>query len=233
MVMRHPFATAALALAGVAANAAELTETETRWLNAGWPVVSYAQQQKLPLDIVVQPRATPGDAPVAMGFVGKRCKLVLAMRGNPEAESTLADIDAGLLGPVVEAIFAHELAHCWRYVRGVWHTLPAGFVDTSDSQGRVDDQAFVRLHRDMRETRREEGFADLVGLAWTLERHPAQYEQVHAWFTRVRDDQPVPGAYHDTRAWLRLARDRSAFAADDNPFERVWTMWRAGLLHAD
>ena len=230
--MRHPFAIAIFALAGAVAHAAELTDTEMRWLRAGWPVVIYAKENKLPLDIVVQPRAKPGDAPLAMGYVNKRCKLVLAMRGNPEAEATLADIDPAVLGPVVEAMFAHELAHCWRYVRGAWHTLPAGFVDTGDDPA-ANGQEFTRLHRDMRETRREEGFADLVGLAWTLERHPQQYGPVHAWFTRVREDQPLPGAHHDTRAWLRLAADRAAFGADDNPFERVWTMWRAGLLQPD
>ena len=117
-------------------------------------------------------------------------------------------------------------------MQGAWHTLPAGFVDTGDDAA-FDDQEFMRMYRDMRETRREEGYADLVGLAWTLERHPQQYAQVHAWFTRVRDDQPVPGAHHDTRAWLRLAADRAAFGADANPFERVWTMWRAGLLQPD
>jgi hypothetical protein len=220
---------ALLALVGHAARAADLTATEMRWLKAGWPVITYAKEEKLPLDISVQPAAQPGDAPLALGFVDGRCKLVLAMRGNPEAEETLARIEPSLLHPVVEAMVAHELGHCWRYVHGAWHTLPAGLADTSVDVAHPD-QAFAKLHRDMRETRREEGYADLVGLAWTLSRHPAQYEAVYAWLAMQRDDQPVAGAHHDTRAWLRLAHDRHAFDAAGNPFEQAWPLWRAGLL---
>ena len=216
--------------------AADLTDTEMRWLKAGWPVVNFAKERQLPLDIVVQPQAKPGDAPLAMGFDNDRCKLVLAMRGNPEAETTLAQIPPGLLEPVVQAMVAHELGHCWRYVHGAWHTVPAGFVDRIDETAPIADREIARLRHEMRETRREEGFADLVGLAWTLEHHPAQYEQVHAWFAQVRDDQPVAGAHHDTRAWLRLARERNAFPTpreDADPFNRVWALWQQGLNAAD
>jgi hypothetical protein len=223
---------ALLAFAGQAARAADLTATEMRWLKAGWPVITYAKEEKLPLDISVLPAAHPGDAPLALGFVDGRCKLVLAMRGNPEAEDTLARIDPALLHPVVEAMVAHELGHCWRYVHGAWHTLPAGFVDTSDDTA-ARDPDFVKLRRDMRATRREEGFADLVGLAWTLSRHPAQYEAVYAWLAMQRDDQPVPGAHHDTRAWLRLAHDRHAFDAAGSLFDQAWPLWRAGLTRED
>ena len=209
----------------------DLTETESRWLKAGWPAIAYAKAQQLPLDIAVQPQAKLGDAPLAMGFVDGRCKLVLAMRGNPEAEATLARIDTALLPAVVEAMMAHEIGHCWRYVHGAWHTLPAGFVDITEDNDA--DQDRVALRRDMRETRREEGFADLVGLAWTLAQHPQQYAQVHAWFEKVRDDQPVPGSHHDTRAWVRLARDRSIFEAGATPFEQVLGVWQRGLLSDD
>ena len=221
-----------LVATSITARAADLTDTEMRWLNAGWPVVTYAKEHKLPLDIVVQPQAKPGDAPIAMGFTEQRCKLVLAMRGNPEAEATLEQIDAALLPVVVEAMVAHELGHCWRYVHGAWHTLPAGFVDTGEDAAGQDAE-IAKLRRDMRETRREEGFADLVGLAWTLSHHPRQYEQVHAWLEKFRADQPVPGSHHDTRAWIRLAKDRDAFAAADTPFEQAWAMWQQGLLSDD
>jgi hypothetical protein len=234
MGMRLPLLTACLALASAlgGARAADLTDTEMRWLKAGWAVVTYAKQQQLPLDIVVQPQSQAGDAPLAMGFADQRCKLVLSMRGNPEAEATLARIRPELMQPVVEAMVAHELGHCWRYVHGAWHTLPAGFVDTTE-QSPERDQPWMKLRRDMRETRREEGFADLVGLAWTLEHHRAEYAKVHAWFSAVREDQPVPGAHHDTRAWLRLAVDPARFAAADTPFERVHALWQEGLLSED
>lgn len=231
--MAGPLIALLAATTSLAADAADLTDTEMRWLKAGWPVVAFAKEQKLPLDIVVQPQAKPGDAPLAMGYVDQRCKLVLAMRGNPDAESTLAQIDDKLLGPVVEAMVAHELGHCWRYVHGAWHTLPAGFVDTTETVPANAGQDLIKLRRDireMRETRREEGFADLVGLAWTLSRHPDQYDQVHAWLSHIRDDQPVPGAHHDTRAWLRLAKDRGAFPRSVDPFTQVWGMWQQGLV---
>jgi hypothetical protein len=209
------------------ARAAELTELETRWLQAGAPVIAYAREQRLPLDVVVEPQARPGDAPLAMGFLKSRCKLVLALRGNPAGEDTLARIEPALLEPVLEAMFAHELGHCWRYVHGAWHTLPAGFVDASDDTRLDQDQA--RQVRDMRETRREEGYADLVGLAWTQWRHPTQYGRVHAWLEQVRADVPVPGAHHDTRVWLRLARSPQAFEPVGTPFEQVRSLWQEGL----
>ena len=226
--MRQFVPVAALLLAPVFAAAADLTDLEMRWLKAGWPVVAYAKAKDMPLDIVVQPQSRVGDAPLAMGFVDGRCKLVLAMRGNPEAQATLERIAPPLLGPVVEAMVAHELGHCWRYTQGDWHTLPVGFVDLADESN--GDPELARLSRDMRETRREEGFADLVGLAWTWAHHPAEYRPVYAWLEKVRDDQPVPGAHHDTRNWLRLASEPWAFPAAPTPFEQARALWGKGLM---
>ena len=206
----------------------ELTELETQWLTAGWPVLTYAKEMNLPLDIMVQPDASPGDAPLAMGFEGGRCKLVLSMRGNPAAESAWAKIAPAQRNVVIEAMTAHEIGHCWRYLQGAWHALPAGFVEVGEETG--SNKAMVRQKQEMRETRREEGFADLVGLAWTLRRHPEQYAQVHAWFEQARHDQPVPGSYHDTRVWIQLAKDGTAFENKGNLFEQVQTLWRKGLV---
>jgi hypothetical protein len=202
-----------------------------RWLKAGWPVIAHAKAQKMPLDVVVQPQSRQGDAPLAMGFVDGRCKLVLAMRGNPEAEATLERIAAPLLEPVVEAMVAHELGHCWRYMNGDWHTLPVGFVDLNDDAPTADAEMH-QLRREMRDTRREEGFADLVGLAWTRAHHPEQYGRVYAWFEDVRADQPVAGAHHDTRVWLRLAREPAAFPPEGSPFEQARILWKQGLPDA-
>jgi hypothetical protein len=224
--MRRLWLLVLLALATWPAGAVDLTGTELRWLKAGWPVIAYAKTQQLPVDIIVQPRSKAGDAPLAMGYDKGRCLLVLSMRGNPAAETTLERIDPALLLAVVEAMFAHELGHCWRYVQGVWHALPAGFHDAADS---AEDVAFVAARRSMRETSREEGFADLVGLSWTLSRHPQQYAQVHAWLEAYRADQPVAGAHHDTRVWIRLARDPRVFGSAGTPFEQANGVWRQGL----
>jgi len=211
---------------------AGLNEAETRWLKAGLPVLAYAKAQQLPLDIVVQPEASAGAAPLAMGYVDGRCKLVLSMRGNAEPRAMLAGVPPALEPVVIEAITAHEIAHCWRHVQGSWHGLPGELV-VDASAGPAGDEAGLAAWHEMRATRREEGFADLVGLAWTLSRHPEEYAAVHAWFERARDDQPVAGSHHDTRAWLRLAKERSAFAAADTPFEQARALWQRGLLDVD
>lgn len=214
---------AGLGLGRAAFAGGELSRTETRWLEGGWPVLQYAEAQQLPLDIVVQPQAMPGAAPLAMGFVDGRCKLVLSMRGNPSAEQTLADMPDELRPMLLQAITAHEIAHCWRYVQGAWHALPAGFAEAA-AAGAVPRDLLA-----MQRTRREEGFADLVGLAWTLQHHRPHYAAVHAWFTRFRGEPAVPGSHHDTRAWLRLARDSQVFEPAATPFEQAFATWRLGL----
>src|SRR5262245_43399945 len=105
-------------LAGVAHADPRLTEREGRWVEAMAPVLAYARGQGLPLDVVVQPEDSPGLAPVAMGLVDGRCKLVLSMRANPLADDHERQLPPELFRPVAEAVAAHEIAHCWRQVRG-------------------------------------------------------------------------------------------------------------------
>ncbi len=207
---------------------AELTAIEMKWLHAAEPVLAYAESQQLPIDIVVQPEASPGDAPLAMAVKDNRCQLVLSMRGNKDAEATLMNVPTDQVNLVIEAMTAHEVAHCWRYKQGVWHTVPAGFVEASSDV--VQDTGLRQLQQQMRATRREEGFADLVGLAWTLREHPDQYAIVHRWLEQIRNDQPVAGGYHDTRLWVQLAQDSSAFAKGESPFEQASKLWNMGLL---
>ena len=212
-------------LAVSAAAQSTLTETETRWLQLSAPAIGYAREQGLPLDIVVQPQPTPGNAPLAMAYLNGRCKLVLSMRGNPQAQDSLEAIPPDLLHPVVEAMAAHELGHCWRYVRGAWHTVPAGFASAPRE---IDPVRSQRLS-EMQQTRREEGFADLVGLAWTLKKHPQHYAQVHAWFVRYRQHDTLPGSHHDTLAWVTLVAEPTAFTAASTLFEQAWPLWQQGL----
>jgi len=220
-------ATLALAVAP-ALHAAELTALEKRWLSAAGPVLAYSQQLKLPLDITVQPQPRPGDVPLAMGFDKGRCKLVMSLRNNPDAETVLAGIPEAQQGALIEAMAAHEIAHCWRYVQGVWHVLPAGFVEVGDE--RASDASLLAAAKAMRETRREEGFADLAALAWTQRSNPGEYARVYRWLAGVRDRVAVPQSSHDTRAWVRLAADGAVFGKAEVPFENVNGMWREGLL---
>src|SRR5687767_12061764 len=189
--------------------AAGLTPTEVRWLQGAAPVVAFAKEHKIPLDIVVQPQDTPGAAPLTLGFVDGRCKLVLSMRGNPEAEATLARLEPDLLNAALELMAAHELGHCRRHLDGAWLALPAGFVAREPAALSTEDrQAYVQ----MRSTRREEAYADLVGLAWVQLHHAPLYERLHRWLIDERSKDLIPGTHHDTLAWLQLARDGRTLA---------------------
>jgi hypothetical protein len=215
----------AASAAGGNAAAAELTPTEQRWLQGAWPVVQHARQQGLPLDIVVQPQASSGRAPLALGFVGGRCKLVLSMRGNPDAEATLSRIAPDLLDATLELMAAHELGHCRRWLDGAWSGLPAGFA-AAEPEGLSPDR--LRAWQDMQAARREEGYGDLVGLAWTQQRHPALFARLHAWLLAERLHERTPGSPHDTVAWVRLAADGQKLAGA-TPFDGADALWQAGL----
>lgn len=218
----------AVACVPLAAGAAELTTVEQQWLSSAAPVLAYARSLDLPIDIIVQPKAPTGAVPLAMGFDGGRCKLVLSLRGNPNAETVLEGVPGDARGELIEAMAAHEIGHCWRYAQGAWHSLPAGFVEVGDQT--AADASLLAQAKEIRETRREEGYADLVALAWTQRTHPADYARIYSWLEGVRRDQPVAGAAHDTRAWVRLAKDGNSFGKAAAPFEDVATLWRNGLL---
>jgi hypothetical protein len=208
----------------------ELTDTEQRWLAGATPVVAWAQRLGLPIEVLVLPQAQPGDAPLALGYTDAgRCELVLAMRGNPAAEQTLAAIPPALLQPVLEAMTAHEIGHCWRHRDGAFSRLPSGFEDAPDAiEARQPTAELAAIAREMRITRREEAFADLVGLAWTRRHHADAWGDVLAWFDHARADETEHG-FHDTRHWLRLAHEPRAFQSDEGPFEQAMTLWRRGL----
>ena len=214
----------------VAPAAADLTDTERRWLDGATPPLSWALKQGMPIDIVVLPQAQPGAAPIAMGYEDGRCKLVFAMRGNPAAESTLEAIPAPLLQAAIEAMTAHEIGHCQRHRSGAFDSLPAGLVDKPDAiESRQPTAELQAMAREMRITRREEAFADLVGLAWTHAHHADQFAQVLAWFDAARSDE-TPRGHHDTRHWLALAHEADAFAGDAAPIEQADALWQRGLL---
>lgn len=218
------------ARADVADSEPSLTPQELKWLRAGWPVLSYAEEQHLPIDIIVQPQAVAGEAPFAMGVENGRCKLVLSMRGNPDAESPIANLPADLQDVAIEAMTAHEVAHCWRYMNGKWHTLPAGFIQSSqENAAGIESVGLAKLQQAMRDTRREEGFADLVGLAWISRVHPERYAAIHTWFEQVRAGEPIEGSHHDTRVWLRLAVQPQNFPTAATPFEQASALWTQGL----
>ena len=217
------------ALCSSACLAADLTATETRWLDGVWPVVAFARKAQVALDIVVQPQPTPGAAPLALAFVGGRCKLVLSMRGNPSAQATLDRIEPDLLDATLELMAAHELGHCRRYLDGAWYGLPAGFTASDPPELSPELQA---AYQDMQAARREEGYGDLVGLAWTWQRHPRLYARLHSWLLSERATDRVAGSPHDTLAWVRLAGHGAALA-HPSIFAGATVLWTAGLAVED
>ncbi len=217
------FAAALLALP--ACLASDLTSTELRWLRGAWPVIAFVRNENLPLDIIVQPQASPGAAPLALAFVDNRCKLVLSMRGNAQAQATLDRIEPDLLDATLELMAAHELGHCRRHLDGAWHGLPAGF-NVSPPEGLSLDLRTDYVS--MKAARREEGYGDLVGLAWAQQRHTQQYTRLHAWLVNERSRDLLPGSHHDTLAWVRLAQDGAALAGP-SIFAAAARLWAAGL----
>ncbi|QPF72423.1 hypothetical protein G8A07_05395 [Roseateles sp. DAIF2] len=220
-------------LLAAATTVPSLTPLEQRWLQGLWPVVAHARERLgLPLDIVVQPQSAAGAAPLALGFVAGRCKLVLTLRDNPEAAASLARIPAPLQDGALELMAAHELGHCRRWLDGVWQAAPAGFAAP-----RVPEALSAELqagYRAMRIARREEAYGDLVGLAWVQRQRPQQYAALHQWLRGERERELQPGSHHDTRAWLRLAADPARLAGGDSTiFAAAAPLWAAGLAHED
>lgn len=219
---------AAALLAGIPSQAAELTALEQRWLQAAGPVLAYSRSLNLPIDIIVQPQARENDVPLAMGFADGRCKLVLSLRDNPQAETILESVPAERQGELIEAMAAHEIAHCWRHTQGAWRALPAGFTETGEET--AADPELLAASKAIRESRREEAYADLAALTWTRYRNPQAYARVHGWLESVRRNQPVARGSHDTRVWVELARDGERFGSAARPFDDAAPLWREGLL---
>jgi hypothetical protein len=246
----------ALAAAGpvAASGHAALTGEEQRWIAAGAPVLAWARAQGLAVDIIVQPTEHPELSPLSMAYIGGRCKLVLSMRGNPMVAQHLEGVPQALHGVLIEVMTAHEVGHCWRHAQGAWQALPAGFASAAPAAGAVmrppsggpaSSREAQDAHdgQDAQAQRREEGFADLVGLAWAWSRHPQHYRRIHDWLLRERGQDVSAGESgstgavtkdgvehaHDTSLWVELARDAAVFGSTGDLFEQAQAPWEAGL----
>ena len=80
----------------------------------------------------------------------------------------------------------------------------------------------------MQAARREEGYGDLVGLAWTRLHHPQRYARVHAWLVAERSNNLIRGSHHDTLAWARLA-ERGLVLDQGSIFRAAAAVWTEGL----
>ncbi len=112
-----------------------LTEPEVRWLQAVWPVLLFARDAGLPVDVVVQPQPAPELPPLALAWVGGRCKFVhAALYGRVYAWPVTERLAARQRGPMHDT-----LAWAQRAARGehfgsrsvfaeadaLWHQGPA------------------------------------------------------------------------------------------------------------
>ena len=197
-----------------------LTETEMRWLQAVWPVLLFARDAGLPVDVVVQPQPAPDLPPLGLAWVGGRCKFVLSLRGNPDVQVTEARIAPDIFDAAMQLMAAHELGHCTRHVRGEWMLWP-------EAAGAVAASLLPALA-----TQREEAYADLVGLAWTQRHHAALYGRVHAWLVAERLLSRQRGPMHDTLAWAELATRAERFGSR-SVFAEADALWRQGMARAD
>ena len=213
---------------GPPGHSAALTTTELTWLAAAAPALAFSRAQQLPLSVMVQTQTTAGQSPMGLAVIGDHCVLALAVRGKPEAQARLDRIAPGWRNPAIEAIAAHELGHCWRHLQHTGGTLLSGLIDSNGFSQASDGAA--DLLKNMWRTRPDNGVADRVGLAWTLQRQPSRYGEVHAWQAGLRADQAVDTGPHDTRVWVRLAEDKAAFKPAGSLFEQAESLWQAGLL---
>jgi hypothetical protein len=162
------------------------------------------------------------------------------MRDNPQVDKALATVPADLVSPVIELMAAHELGHCRRSLAGAWQKMPTGFLAAeahaetlAENKALLNEPPFPLPIEDaeQRAERREEGYGDLVGLAWTARQHPALYERVYTWLVASRSDDSTPGSSHDTLHWLKLAARRDSFAPT-SLFEAASVLWVLGLTQS-
>ena len=103
--------------------------------------------------------------------------------------------------------------------------MSTGFV----AQGSAAlDPASRATWAEMQAARREEGYGDLFGLAWTERNQTLLYARLHVWLLALRSADPVPGSHHDTRVWVELAR-AGLPGSGLSIFDAPAGLWAAGL----
>lgn len=184
-----------------------LTALEREWLAASGPALSHALSLGLPIRISVQPTSGAGFSPLSMGFADGVCRFVVSLRENPAAEASLLGAPPESRALLIGAMAFHEIAHCWRDVKGLWGSSPSGPL--------LGDQAQLS----------EEAFADLAALAWVWTERPAHAPQVQAWIEAVRSEGSLSMERHRTLPWVVLARSNFAGFSGASPMELAGAAW--------
>ncbi len=182
------------------------------WVQAARTVLAQPDFQGLPVKLKVLTRRV-SESPASLRIhEDGRCTLMLQHKVNAtQAEQLAALAPTAVRDVFLQAVIAHELAHCWRQ---------------QDAPERMS-QVFTLLARAEREPalmpsalharHQEETFSDVAALAWVERQYPSQYAQVLDVFVRLRSDVRYSGDSHDTRAALdRIVRHGMLYG--DTPF---------------
>ncbi|KAI1698399.1 hypothetical protein Ddc_19123 [Ditylenchus destructor] len=160
------------------AMAAGLTPLEQRWIAGMTPVLKQAKADAVPLDVVVAAagRARRGAAGAGLSRRSLQAGAEPARQSRGRGHADPAAHRSGGRGTGADG-------------RSRTRTLPplsgrrvvraaGGFAAARAPEGLSEDSQ--RAYLSMKSTRREEGYGDLVALAWTARRHPERYARCTA-----------------------------------------------------
>lgn len=149
----------ALALSASVSLAQQTTPDEQTWIAGFMPVYNTAKAD-FPISLIVVSDPRSGDSPAAAQWdhTAARCLVQLRVRRNRAASSLLLGVSPEAKTAILEAVFAHEIAHC--------------------EQGRTGE----KLPSD----RAYELAADASALVYTAAHNPQFLPEVSAFFARIR-----------------------------------------------
>lgn len=177
-------------------------QTAPSWEQVATEMVQRPEFAALPLQIQVQ-RERPGrGSPAEMQLQSGQCILHLRTRDNPLADILLTQAAPEDRTLWLQAVIAHEFAHCWRWQGDdpAMQQLVA-LMGTAGTDARAARQV-------QRQLGREESFADVAALAWVAQAAPQRLGAILTAFQRLRGNTRLSTGPHDTRAALdRVQRE--------------------------
>lgn len=166
------------------------------WVAAAKVVQRDAFFQALPVKVTV-PSKPVKDSPTSVRLnEDGSCTLMLQHRNNPHADAMAELAPAPVRSVFLQAIVAHEFAHCWRQQDSPERMAEViALLERAQKEPALAESA---LHA----KNQEEIFSDVAALAWVEKRYPEEYPQVLQTFVKLRADSRFTAQVHDTRAAL-------------------------------
>jgi hypothetical protein len=180
--------------------------TAPDWEQVAAEMIQRPEFEALPLQIRPPRGQSLGGSPIEMQFQAGQCLLNLRTRGNPAAERLLAQALPEDRTLWMQAVLAHEIAHCWRWQQG----NDPGLQQLATLMGTASADAGA-ARQVQRQLGLEESFADVAALAWVATVAPQRFDAVLKAFQRLRGDLRLSSGPHDTRAALARVQ-REGFA---------------------